>query len=289
MEIRVLRYFLTVAREENITRAAEKLHITQPTLSRQLKQLEDELGKKLFKRGNYSVHLTNEGMLLRKRAEDILSMVDKTAEEFRNLDEITGGDVYIGCAESWQIRYLARKIGELRRKYSGLRYHITSGNTEQVAERLDRGLIDFAVICEPPNLSRYNYIELPEADIWGVVMKKDDVLAEKAEIRYDDLIDRPIICSAQGIEYDISRWCGEKTEKLNLSGTFNLAYNGSVFVREGLGLMLAFDKLLNTGKDSGLVFRPLAPRLETKLYVIWKKYQVFSPMTEKLIELIQDL
>lgn len=288
MEIRVLRYFLTVAREENITKAAEKLHITQPTLSRQLKQLEDELGKKLFRRGNYSVHLTDEGMLLRKRAEDILSMVDKTTEEFRNLDELTGGDVYIGCAESLQIRYLAKKIIELRQKYNGLRYHITNGNTEQVAERLDRGLIDFAVICEPPNLSRYNYIELPEADIWGVVMREDDTLSEKSEICFDDLIGRPLICSAQGMEYDISRWCGDRIEQLDLSGTINLAYNGSVFVREGLGIMLTFDKLINTGINSGLVFRPLTPKLETKLYIIWKKYQVFSPMAEKLIELIQN-
>lgn len=226
-------------------------------------------------------------MLLRKRAEDILSMVDKTAEEFRNLDELTGGDVYIGCVESWQIRWLAGKVSELRQKYSGLRYHITSGNTEQVAERLDRGLIDFAVICEPPNLSRYNYIELPESDIWGVVMREDDALSEKYEICFDDLIGRPLICSAQGMEYDISRWCGDRIEQLDLSGTINLAYNGSLFVREGPGIMLAFDKLINTGKNSGLIFRPLTPKLETKLYVIWKKYQVFSPMAEKLIELIQ--
>ncbi len=288
MEIRVLRYFLTVAREENITKAAEKLHITQPTLSRQLKQLEDELGKKLFSRGNYSVHLTDEGMLLRKRAEDILSMVDKTEEEFRSLDELTGGDVYIGCAESCQIRFLAKKIDLLRKKYTGLRYHITSGNTEQVAERLDRGLIDFAVICEPPNLSRYNYVELPEADIWGVIMRNDDALASKTEICFDDIIGRSLICSEQSMENDIARWCGEKTDMLDVSGTFNLAYNGSVFVREGLGLMLSFDRLIDTSKESGLVFRPLSPKLETKLYVIWKKYQVFSPIAEKLINEIRN-
>ena len=287
MEIRVLRYFLTVAREENITRAAEKLHITQPTLSRQLKQLEDELGKKLFDRGNYSVHLTDEGMLLRKRAEDIISMVDKTEEEFRTLDEITGGDVYIGCAESCQIRYLAEKIGELRKHYPGLRYHITSGNTEQAAERLDRGLLDFAVICEPPDLSKYNYVEIPEADVWGVIMRKDDVLAEKTEICFSDISGRSLICSEQSIENDIPRWCGEKADMLDISGTFNLAYNGSVFVREGLGLMLSFDRLIDTSKESGLVFRPLSPKLETKLYVIWKKYQVFSPIAEKLIDEIR--
>ncbi len=288
MEIRVLRYFLTAAREENITRAAEKLHVTQPTLSRQLKQLEEELGKKLFNRGNYSIHLTDEGMLLRKRAEDILSMVDKTEEEFRTLDELTGGDVYIGCAESYQIRFLAGAVEKLRRQYTGLRYHIISGNTEQVAGRLDRGLIDFAVICEPPNLSRYNYIELPEADIWGVIMKSDDSLAERSEICFSDLVGRPLICSEQSMENDISRWCGEKADMLDISGTFNLAYNGSVFVREGSGLMLSFDRLIDTSKESGLVFRPLSPKLETKLYVIWKKYQVFSPMAEKLIDEIRS-
>ena len=288
MEIRVLRYFLTVAREENITKAAQKLHITQPTLSRQLKQLEDELGKKLFFRGNYSVHLTEEGMLLRKRVEDILSMVDKTLEEFRNLDELTGGDVYIGCAESWQIRYLAKKIKELRKRYPALRYHITSGNTEQVAERIDRGLLDFGVICEPPNLLKYNYIEMQETDVWGVVMLKDDILAQKNEICFSDLIGKPLICSEQGMEFDILRWCGEKADLLDLSGTINLAYNGSVFVHQGLGLMLTFDKLVNTSAENGLVVRPLYPRLETKLYIIWKKYQVFSPMAEKLIGMIQQ-
>lgn len=287
MEIRVLRYFLTVAREENITRAAEKLHITQPTLSRQLHQLEEELGKQLFRRGNYSIHLTDEGMLLRKRAEDILAMVDKTEEEFRNLDELTGGDIYIGCAESKHVDFLAKKIGVLREHYPELRYHITSGNTEQVAERLERGLIDLAVICEPPNLTKYNYIELPDADVWGAVMRSDNPLSQKSNIAFDDLIGIPLICSAQALEYDISRWCGEKIDKLNISGTVNLAYNGSVFVREGLGVMLMFEGLANVDEDRELVFRPLKPRLETKLYIIWKKYQVFSPIAEKLLEELQ--
>lgn len=284
MEIRILRYFLEIARTSNMSRAAETLHISQPTLSKQMKDLEQELGKKLFRRGSSSVSLTDEGMLLRKRAEDILDMVDKTTDEFKALNNIMGGEVHIGCAESHQIKYLARTIKEFKEKYPLFRYHITSGNTEQVAERLDRGLIDFAVIVEPPNLSKYNYLEVPEINTWGLVMRKDDPLAQKEKICVDDLTDLELICSKQAMQVDIPRWCGEKADMLNLSGTINLAYNGSVFVKERVGYMLTFDKLTNTGEDSELCFRSLTPSLETKMYVIWKKYQVFTPIAELLLE-----
>lgn len=288
MEIRVLRYFLEIARESNMSRAAETLHVSQPTLSKQMKDLESELGKKLFRRGSASVTLTDEGMLLRKRAEDILAMVDKTADEFRELDNITGGEVHIGCAESYLIKYLARVIRDFRENYPHFRYHLTSGNTEQVVERLDRGLIDFAFIVEPPNLEKYNYIEIPGVDIWGLVIRKDHPLAEKSEIVFDDLIGLDLICSEQGMKFDISRWCGEKTDRLNLSGTLNLCYNGGVFVREGLGGMLTFEHLVNTGSDSDLCFRPLAPQLETKMYIIWKKYQVFTPIAKLLLDELKE-
>ncbi len=284
MEIRVLRYFLEIARTGNMSRAAETLHVTQPTLSRQMKEMEQELGKRLFRRNSAGLSLTDEGMLLRKRAEDILDMVDKTEEEFKALDDIAGGEVHIGCAESHQIKYLARTIKAFKAKYPLFRYHLTSGNTEQVAERLDRGLIDLAVIVEPPNLSKYNYLEIPEANTWGLVMKKEDVLAQKESIRFEDLTGLELICSEQGMKFDISRWCGEKADQLKLSGTINLAYNGSVFVKEGLGYMLSFDKLVDTGSDSELCFRPLMPLLETKMYVIWKKYQVFTPIAELLLD-----
>lgn len=284
MEIRVLRYFLEIARQGNMSRAAETLHITQPTLSKQMKDLEEELGKKLFRRGSSSMHLTDEGMLLRKRAEDIVEMVDKTADEFKALDDITGGEVHIGCAESYQIKYLAQAIKAFRKKYPLFRYHLTSGNTEQVTERLDRGVIDFAVIVEPPNLSKYNYLEVPGTNIWGVIMKKDDVLSQKERICVEDLAGLEVICSAQSMQADIPRWCGEKADMLKLSGTVNLAYNGSVFVKEGLGYMLTFDQLVDTGPDSELCFRPLEPPLETKMYVIWKKYQMFTPIAKLLLE-----
>ena len=233
MEIRVLRYFLEIAREENMTHAAERLHVSQPTLSKQMKELEEELGKKLFRRGSASIHLTDEGMLLRKRAEDILAMVDKTAGEFMALDEVTGGDVYIGCAESYQIRYLAEIIKDFRERYPLLKYHILSGDTAQVAERLDRGLLDFAVIVEPPNLQKYNYIELPVADTWGVVMRKDCPLSKKRFVTVNDLIGYDLISSPQSLEADFPRWCGEKLSELNVVGTVNLFYNGTVFVRAG--------------------------------------------------------
>ena len=284
MEIRVLRYFLEIARESNMSRAAEILHVSQPTLSKQMKELESELGKKLFHRGSTSVSLTDEGMLLRKRAEDILTMVDKTTSEFRELDNITGGEVHIGCAESHQIKYLAWVIKDFKEAYPRFRYHLTSGNTEQVVERLDRGLIDFAFIVEPPNLERYNHIEIPGTDIWGLAIRKDHPLAEKEEIVFADLIGIDLICSEQGMKFDIARWCGENADQLNLSGTINLCYNGGIFVEEGLGGMLTFDRLVNTDNDSNLCFRPLSPRLETKMYIIWKKYQVFTPIAELLLE-----
>lgn len=284
MEIRVLRYFLEIARESSMSRAAEILHVSQPTLSKQMKELESELGKKLFHRGSTSVSLTDEGMLLRKRAEDILTMVDKTTSEFRELDNITGGEVHIGCAESHQIKYLAWVIKDFKEAYPRFRYHLTSGNTEQVVERLDRGLIDFAFIVEPPNLERYNHIEIPGTDIWGLAIRKDHPLAEKREIVFADLTEVDLICSEQGMKFDIARWCGENADQLNLSGTINLCYNGGVFVEEGLGGMLTFDRLVNTGDDSKLCFRPLSPRLETKMYIIWKKYQVFTPIAELLLD-----
>lgn len=288
MELRVLRYFLEVAREGNITHAAERLHISQPTLSKQLKELEGELGKKLFVRGNYNVRLTDEGMLLRKRAEDILDMVGKTEEEFRALGEITGGDIRIGCAESDGIKYLARRFKAIQTQYPGIRFHLYSGDTEDLAERLDRGQLDFVVIAQEVDLSKYNYLKLPAVDRWGVVMKTDSPLARQEAVRMEDLLDLPIITSRQGYREDFPKWFAEKADRLNIVATFNLAYNAGILVREGLGYVLTFDKLIATGPDSGLCFRPMVPALETRLYLIWKKYQVFTPAAELLLSDLKE-
>ena len=288
MEIRTLRYFLAVAREENMTRAAELLHVTQPTLSKALRSLEDELGKKLFERHSFSISLTDEGILLRDRAEDLVTMADKIEREFLTLDDITGGDLYLGLGESYQIRYLARAIRSLKNLYPKLNYHITSGDTEQVTEKLDKGLLDSAVLCDTPDQRKHNCVYFPAADIWGVVMPAGCKLAKKKTVRVDDLVGLPLFCSQQSWKNDIPRWAGERMNELTLEGSFRLAYNSSIFVMEGLGYLLTFDKLINTSEESGLVFRPLSPRLETKLFLIRNKFQTFTPIAERFLDQVTE-
>lgn len=283
MEIRTLRYFLAVAREENMTHAAEMLHVTQPTLSKALKSLEEELGTKLFTRHSFNIRLTDEGMLLRNRAEDLVRMADKIEQEFVSLDDITGGELYLGLAESCQIKFLAQAIREFKRLYPGLHYHITSGDTEQIADKLDKGLLDFLVLAELPDSRKYEYIEFPESDIWGLVVPTDDPLSSKKHIRINDLKDIPLFCSDQGWNNDIKKWAGNDFSDINLEGSFRLAYNGSIFTREGLGYLLTFDKLVNTSKESGLVFIPLYPKLETHLYIVWNRHQAFTPIAERFL------
>ena len=287
MEIRTLRYFLAVAREENVSRAAAQLHVTQPTLSKALKALEEELGKKLFIRHSFSISLTEEGILLRNRAEDLVSMADKIEQEFLSLDDITGGDIYFGLAESFQIRYLAREIREFKKTFPDLRYHITSGDTEQVTEKLDLGLLDFAVICTTPDERKYRYITFPEADFFGAAVPADSGLAEKAVITADDLIGIPLFCSEQSWENDIRPWAKERFAELQLEGSFRLAYNGSMFAKEGLGILLTLNDLIDTSPGSGLVFRPLFPPLEMKMYLIWNRYQRFTPIAARFLKQIQ--
>ena len=288
MDLRTLRYFLAVAREENMSRAAEQLHVTQPTLSKALRSLEDELGKKLFTRHSFSIALTEEGVLLRSRAEDLVSMADKIEQEFLSLDDMSGGDLYFGLAESYQIRYLAREIREFRKLVPNLRYHITSGDTEQVTEKLDKGLLDFAVICEAPDERKHNHILFPEADYFGAVIPTDLELAEKACISADDLAGLPLFTSEQSWENDIRPWAGDRFSGLHLEGSFRLAYNGSMFAKEGLGILLTLNNLIDTSPGSGLVFRPLYPHLEVKMYLIWNKYQSFTPIAERFLRQIQS-
>ena len=266
-----------------MTRAAELLHVTQPTLSRAMRALEEELGKKLFTRHSFSITLTEEGVLLRNRAEDLVIMADKIEREFLSLDDLSGGELYFGLAESYQIRYLAREIRALKDSYPGLHYHITSGDTEQVTEKLDKGLLDFAVLCETPDARKYEYLTFPESDVWGLVMPADSPLAKNETIRVDDLVGLPLFISQQSWEKDIPRWCGERFHELRLEGSFRLSFNASLFVREGLGYLLTFEHLVNTSPESGLAFRPLTPRLETKLFLIWNRYQSFTPIAERFL------
>lgn len=287
MEIRTLRYFLEAAREENMSKAAERMHISQSALSKQLKGLEEELGKKLFVRHSFSIELTEEGMLLRKRAEDLLSMADKITAEFASMDDIIGGNIYFGCAESYQLRHLAALIKRFKKQYPGFHYHITSGDTEQVTEKLDKGLLDFAVLVERPDYAKYNVVKMPESDRWGLVMPAGCALAQKDYITFEDLRGLPLFCSGQGWHADLPLWCGERINELTLEGSFRLSYNASVFTREGLGYLLTFEHLVNTSSESGLLFRPLYPELTTDMFIIWKKHQVFTPIAERFINELQ--
>jgi DNA-binding transcriptional LysR family regulator len=292
MELRVLRYFLTVAREGSITGAADFLHITQPTLSRQLKDLEQELGKKLFIRSSHSIVLTDEGMLLRKRAEEIVAMVDKLEAEFGSMEETISGDVYIGGGETEAMKQIARVAKDLQLRYPAIRYHLYSGNEDDVTERLDKGLLDFGILIQPADLSKYNYINIPAKDIWGVVMRKDSPLADKDTIQAGDLLNVPLICSRQAMKQTFSKnefadWFGEDFDKLNVVTTYNLAYNAAIMVEEGIGYAITIDKIVNTSCDSNLCFRPLEPRLESGLNIVWKKHQVFSAAADMFLKEVQ--
>lgn len=293
MELRVLRYFLGVAREGSMTGAARTLHVTQPTLSRQLQELEEELGQKLFIRGSHSVTLTPEGMLLRKRAEEILDMVNKTESEFSSMGEIVSGDIYIGGGETEAMRQIARVIRELREDYSEIRFHIFSGNAEDVMERLDKGMLDFGVLIQPVNIAKYNFVNLPDKDVWGVAMRKDSPLARKKSITRQELLDVPLICSRQVVQRlsqrnEYSEWFGEDGARLNIAATYNLIYNAALMVEEGIGYAITLDKLVNVTEHSDLCFRPLTPRVESGLNVVWKKYQVFSAAAELFLERIRE-
>ena len=289
MEIRVLRYFLAIAREGNITSAANLLHVTQPTLSRQIKDLEEELGQKLFVRKSHNIMLTPKGMLLRKRAEEIIDMVDKAQSEFRAMEDIVSGDIYVGGGETEAIKLVAQILKYLRERNPGIRYHLYSGNAEDVKDRLDKGLLDFGILIQPADISKYEYINIPAKDTWGVVMRKDSDLAKKNFIKKKDLLGVPLICSRQAIERgmsgnEFSEWFGEEFDKLDIVTTFNLVYNANIMVDAGIGYAVTIDKLANTSETSNLCFRPLEPRLESGLNIIWKKNQIFSGAAELFLK-----
>ena len=293
MEIRVLKYFLAVAREGSITGAANSLHLTQPTLTRQLQDLEKELKQKLLVRGKHKITLTPEGMILRKRAEEIVDMVEKTEAEFLSISETISGDIYIGGGESDCMKHIAQIIKEIQEDYPEIKFHIFSGNAEDVTEKLDKGLLDFGVLIQPVDLSKYDNIPLPDKDIWGVVMRKDNPLAKKKYIELEDLKGIPLINSRQAMRKTAGRnefieWFEGEFENMNTVATINLVYNATVMVKAGIGCAVTLDKLVDTSQESLLCFRPLKPKLESGLDIVWKKYQVFSPAADLFLKKLKE-
>ena len=285
MDIRTMQYYLAVVREGTISAAAQALHVAQPSLSRQMKELEEELGVTLFVRGNRKITLTEEGMVLRKRAEEMVRLMQMTEEEISQIKNHISGSVRIGAGESWSFHYLSRAAASIAAEHPDIRFHITSGDTQDLMDELNNGLIDFAVIFTNVDHTLYQSIELPAEDSFGLLMPKDCPLAGKSEIRISDLKGLPVIISrAAAPHYSGS----DELSSLNIVATYNLIYNASLLVEDGLGYAICFDKLINTTGDSRLCMRPIVPAMKSTGYLIWKKYQVFSPAVQMFIDRVRE-
>ncbi len=287
MELRVLEYFLAVAREQSISAAADFLHLTQPTLSRQLKDLEGEFGKQLFIRGNRKVTLTEDGVYFRKKAEEIVTLAHRTEAEMKNTDQAIVGDIYIGAGETEAVGNIVSVAHKLQKEFSGIHFHITSGDTADLTDRLDKGLFDFCLLLGEIDQSKYEYLTLPYTDTWGVLMRKDSPLAEKEAIEARDLWDKPLIFSRQALNAPrFMRWFEKSESELNITATYNLAFNASIMAREHMGYVLTLDKLINT-EGTDLCFRPLSPKQTVGMVLVWKKYQPQSKAAEMFLRAIR--
>lgn len=290
MELRVLQYFLAVTREQSISGAAEALHLSQPTLSRQLKEMEEELGKQLMIRGNRRITLTEEGMILRKRAEEIMELVRKAEEEISLSDDVIAGDITIGAGETDSIRFLVKAAKELQKKYPLIHLHIFSGDKATITEQLDKGLVDFGLVFGDVDTSKYEYIKLRRHDTWGVLMLRNSPLAKKKSITAEDLLDKPLIISRQAFQnHEFRDFFPYGEEKPNIVATYNLLFNGSLMVEEGMGYAICFDNIINVSGNSKLCFVPLAPKLESGMSIVWKKYQIFPKAVERFIQKLQEI
>ena len=289
MELRVLKYFLTVAREESITKAAEVLHVTQPTLSRQLMQLEEELNATLFIRGKRKIELTQEGMLLKRRASEILELTDKTEREFNESNGIIAGKICVGGAETKTMQMVIEIMKDFCQEHPQVTYDMYSGNADDIQERLEKGLIDVALLLEPVDIEKYEYIRLPQKEQRGLLMRKDSPLASKKTITPDDMKGLPLIHSGRTmVKKEISKWMQSEYETLHTVASYNLIYNAALMVEQGLGYASSLEHLVPTSDDSILCFRPFEPKLEIGAVIVWKKYQVFSPATTEFIEQLKN-
>ena len=288
MDIRTLKYFLMIAQEESISKAAALLHTTQPNLSRQLSQLEEETGHQLVIRGPRKITLTEEGVFLRKRAQEIVGLLDRTETDLQNYKKEIQGELCIGAAESYTMRLVGQVLNICHQKYPGIFFNIFSGSTVEVMERLESGLDDFGILVGPVDLSRFNYLKLPREDKWGVIMNKSNPLSVKQSITPEDLQEEPIWLAHQQRDSNIlSGWLKEDIQNLNIIGTFNLITTPSMIIDAGLGCLFTFDQLLKT-EGENLCFRPLNPPLKTELYLVWHKYRFQSRQAEVFLNELSE-
>ncbi|MWV42698.1 LysR family transcriptional regulator [Paenibacillus sp. HJL G12] len=289
MELRVINYYLTVAREGSITKAAEVLHVTQPNLSRQLKQLEEELGTILFKRGNKKITLTNDGILFQQRANEIVSLISKTTHEFAHQKDSIGGTVSIGCVESIASRMLSEVLREFSERYPLVRYDLYSADGDDIREKLDKGIIDIGILLEPIETSKYNYIHLPYTETWGLVMRKDDPLAQRESIGLQEVSTLPLIPPRRMIvKNEISSWFGVTEDELHIFATHNLLTNASFLVEQKLGYAICVEGAHEIRGSKNTCFIPFSPTRTTGHVFAWRKSQMFNSATEMLIQYIRD-
>lgn len=285
MEIRVLRYFLTVVREESITKASEFLHITQPTLSRQLAQLEEEVGVKLFDRGTRKIKLTNEGILLRRRAEEILQLVDKTEKELVEQEELVEGKISIGCGEIASVQLLPELFRNFHQKYPRVTFDIFTATADFVKEQMDKGLLDLGLLLEPIDMEKYDFIRMNMKEKWIVLMPPNDLLTEKEFITASDLAELPLILPRRmQVQSELASWFGDYYNKLNVLFTSNLSTNGAVMVSRGLAYSLVIEGSVPFWDASKVAYRPLYPELWSTSVLAWKRGQPFSLAATKFME-----
>ena len=288
MEIRVLRYFLAVVREESITKASEVLHITQPTLSRQLSQMEEEIGVKLFERGTRKIKLTNEGILLRRRAEEILQLVDKTEKELVEQEKQVEGKISIGCGESASVQLLPKVIASFREKYPRVTFDIFTATADLVKEQMDKGLLDIGLLIEPIDMEKYDFIRLNIKEKWVVLMRPDDPLSQKEAVTAKDLSTLPLILPRRkNVQSELASWFGNYYEKLNVVFTSNLNTNGAIMVSSGMVYSLVIEGAMSFWDKSKVTYRPLSPALTTTSVLAWKRGQPFCLAATKFMEHIQ--
>ena len=288
MEIRVLRYFLTVVREESITKAADILHITQPTLSRQLSQMEEDVGVKLFNRGSRRITLTNEGILLRRRAEEILQLVDKTEKELIEQEEQVEGKISIGCGEIAAVQVLPKLIKTFREKYPQVTFEIFTATADLVKEQMDKGLLDIGLLLEPVDMEKYDFIRLEVKERWVVLMRPDSPLAEKETVTAKDLSALPLILPRRmNVQSEIASWFGNYYDDLNVIFTSNLSTNSAIMVTGGLAYSLVIEGAVPFWDQSKVTYRPLDPPLTATSVLAWKRGQPFSLAAAKFIEHIK--
>lgn len=285
MELRILKYFLIVAREENITKAASLLHVTQPTLSRQLMQLEEELGVKLFRRSKHSIILTEDGLLLKRRAQEIISLANKAKEEFLHKEEEIAGEISIGCGETQNMSFLSEKIRLFRDLYPLVTFQIYSANADDVKERIEQGMIDIGLLTEPVDIGKYDFVRMPQKERWGVLVPKDLPIAEKSSVSAHDIIELPLIMPGrESVQHELSGWFGKRYEEVEVAAIYNLILNAANMVRHHVGIALCFD--LDFRYDD-LKFMPLFLALDTGAVLVWKKNQMFSSVTSRFIEFLR--